>query len=308
MNWFKENPFLAGILAVAVLGTGVLGYLISQAASANALALETYSSSVARLHTLQNKVPFPNDANLKTYRERLDQYQTQINAVRSQLAAMEAPLRTDVTPQGFQDDLRSAVNDIRTRATANGVELPENFYFGFDQYQTQVPTEAAAPFLDRQLNFIRTLVGRLVDFKVQSIDRVDRPTLPVEGGAAAAAATPAPGPGRPRNNDAPADPVVARFPFDITFTAEQGKFRVAFNSLLGKDQFLVVRSLSVENTSPLPPARNTATATATPAGDTFGGAPAAPTQTLQVLLGRELVKATIRLEMLDFTEPPAPKP
>ncbi|MCX6968733.1 MAG: Amuc_1100 family pilus-like protein [Verrucomicrobia bacterium] len=299
MNWFKDNPFLAGIVAVCLVGSGVLGYLIFDSAAAFSASSEAYTAAVAKLHTLQNKVPFPSEANLKGIKSALADYSARIGDLRAQLAKMEVPLDEKVTPQQFQDGLRTAVNDIRIKAEANGVKLPANFYFGFDQYQTQVPNEQAAPFLHRQFLVIQSLVVRLVDFKVASIDGVARTPLPQESAA--------PG-GGAKKPDA-AEPVLSRFPFDISFTAEQGKFRVAFNSLLGSDQFLIVRSLTIQNSSPQAPAKKSsdpAAASSNPLA-AVAGTPGKDQSNLQVILGRELLKVTLRLEMLDFSEPVAAK-
>ncbi len=306
MNWFKENPFIAGIVAICVVVTGVFSYLIFQSVSAYSISSEEYTTAVAKLHTLQNKVPFPSDANLKAIQSGLDAHASRINNLRFQLAKMEAPLDEKITPQQFQDGLRTAVNDLRIKAEANGVKLPANFYFGFDQYQTQVPTEHAAPFLHREFLVIQSIIGRLVDFKVASVDGVTRQPLPQEAPAAGTVAPGAPA-GAPKKADS-AEPVLLRFPFEISFSAEQGKFRVAFNSLLGGDQFLIVRSLEIQNSSPVAPAKKGAEASVAPNPFAANGAtPGKDQKTLQVILGRELLKVTLRLEMLDFIEPAAPK-
>ena len=279
-------------MAVCIVGSGALGYLIVQSVSAYSTSSDAYTAAVAKLHTLQNKVPFPNDANLKSIQAGLNEYSSHIKNLQSQLAKMAVPLDEKFTPQQFQDGLRTAVNDIRIKADANGVKLPANFYFGFDQYQTQVPTDHAAPFLNRQFLVIQSLVVRLVDYKVASIDGVNRVPLPQESSAA---------PAGQRRPDA-AEPVLSRFPFDISFTAEQPKFRVAFNSLLGSDQFLIIRSLDIHNTSPQAPAKKGA--------EQPGLKPPTPGKdqsSIQVILGREMLKVTLRLEMLDFAAPVAAK-
>jgi len=299
MNWFKDNPFLAGILAVCIVGSGVLGYLTVQSVAEYSASSDAYTVAVAKLHTLQNKVPFPSDTNLRAIQAGLEDYSSHIKGLQAQLAKMEVPLDEKFTPQQFQDGLRTAVNDIRIKAEANGVKLPANFYFGFDQYQTQVPSEKAAPFLNRQFLVIQSLVVRLVDFKVTSIDGVTRVPLPQESAAAAAG----------QKKPAATEPVLARFPFDISFTAEQPKFRVAFNSLLGSDQFLIVRSLDIHNSVPQAPAKKSTEPAGMPnplAGGP-GTAPGKGQANLQVILGREVLKVTLHMEILNFAQPPAAK-
>lgn len=314
MNWFKENPFLAGLIVATLAAAGVLGYLISQSVSAYSTSSESYTAAVAKLHSLQEKVPFPSEENLKAVKAGIDNYAARIQAFQSQLAKMKVPLDEKITPQQFQDGLRAAVNDIRAKAEAGGIGLPANFYFGFDQYQAQVPTEQAAPALYRQFRVIQTIITRLVDFKVASVDSVVRPPLPEEGGTVAQPAQPAAQKKPDAEKSEAKEPVLKRFPFDIAFTAEQGKFRVAFNSLLGSDQFLIVRSIEIQNTNPKAPSKNTGGTGSQPASNPFaaaseGGAAhgGGEKKSLQVILGRELLKATLHLDMLDFAEPAAPK-
>ncbi|MEI6277894.1 MAG: Amuc_1100 family pilus-like protein [Verrucomicrobiae bacterium] len=297
MNWFKENPFLADLAAVTLVGAGVLGSLIFQAALTCSESSEAYTTAEAKLHGLQNRVPFPSKENLKVIQTALDDYSTRIQALESQLSQMEIPLDEKITPQQFQDGLRTAVNDIRARADAGSVKLPDKFYFGFDQYQTQVPTEQAAPALFRQLLVIQSLVTRLVDFKVASVDSVIRLPLPEEAGKSSGT----------RRPDA-SESVLKRFPFDISFTAEQGKFRAVFNSLLGSSPFLIVRSLEIKNSNLQAPAKasgDPASKSADPLAATAGDNE--EKKSLQVILGRELLKVALRLEMLDFAEPAATK-
>ena len=178
----------------------------------------------------------------------------------------------------FQDDLRAAVNLITEKAAAAGVELPKGFYLGFSQYANSLPNERAAPALARQLGIINKIVTDLVDFKVRSIDSLERLPLPEESAAA-----PAPQQtesARQRGKEPQVNSVgITRLPFDLGFSAEQGKLRVALNSLLGSDQFLVVRNLTLENTSRVGPpisrgpSHGGPTGPGTPADQASGAAP-----------------------------------
>jgi len=297
MNWFKENPFLAGLVAAAVIAGAAISFMVLQSWTAYTAASDSYTAAVTALHQLQNKVPFPSEANLKVAQTAVSDYSNKITQLRSNLSKMELPLDTTIAPQQFQDGLRAAVNDLKDRAAANNVKLPANFYLGFDTYQTQVPTDVAAPFLNRQLAVINALAVRLVDLKVQSIDSLVRQPLPQEALGAATAKAP------------DAGKVLEKFPVEVSFTSEQSKFRVAFNSLLGSEQFILVRALGLQNTASQAPTRGGAE-TATPTPNPFAtgqpGSPDAKTS-LQVILGRELVQATLRLELFDFAEPPAAK-
>ena len=295
MKWLQENPFLAGLSAVTVIGAGILGFLLSQALTQYQEASDGYAQAIQKLHTLQNRVPFPNNENLEKNKAVADQYKSDLAGLRAKLSAMVPPINPAIKPQQFQDDLRAAVNETVEKATQGGVTLPKDFYLGFGQYANSLPSEQAAPALARQLALIKDLVQRLIAFKIQSLDFLERTPLPQEGAAPAAAKAGAPA------------KVLERFPFDISFTAEQSKFRVALNSLLNGDQFLIVRALNVQNSNSAAPAiavegaeSNTGSPQATPAA---GGGQ----QNLNVILGRELVQVAARIEMIEFTEAPEAK-
>ncbi len=177
-------------------------------------------------------MPFPNAENLEKTKQLEAQYKDALKDLRQQLQKMEIPIVPDVSPQGFQDDLRTAVNRTAEKAAAAGVILPKDFYLGFSQYKDSPPTNTAAPALARQLKVIDKLVADLIDFKIQSIDYLERQPLPEESNAAAAPS----GPGGPQK-EKKASPGVQRYGITLGYTAEQAKFRVAFNSLLNDNQF-----------------------------------------------------------------------
>lgn len=296
MNWFRENPFVAGLAAFTVVAAGALIFLVTQAMTQYAEVSDAYAQAVQKLQTLQNRSPFPNAENLEKTKALETQYKADLASLQQQLSKLEAPLNSDVRPQQFQDDLRAAVNQVTEKASAAGVTLPKDFYLGFGQYVNSPPTDRAAPALSRQLTVIRELVTNLIDVKVQSIDSLVRRPLPEEQTSA---------------GDRKAG-IVERFVFDVGFTADQSKFRVIFNSLLKSNRFLIVRALNIANTSQEgPPVTQDA---ARPAAESLSGlAGTTPAEAtggeLNVLLGREQLKVGLRLEMIDFTiaEPEAKK-
>ena len=289
MNWFRENPFVAGLTAFTVVAVGALVFLTTQAMSHYGEIADQYTQAVQKLQGLQNRSPFPNAKNLEESKARESEYKTELTALQDQLSKMEAPLNPDIKPQQFQDDLRAAVNVITQKAAEAEVTLPRDFYLGFGQYANSPPDAKAAPFLARQLTVINDLVTSLIDVRVESIDSLVRRPLPEELPAAAQAQ---------RKSG-----IVDRFLFDVSFTADQSKFRVIFNAIQKSNRFLVIRALNISNTSQEGPpvAQENAPATSVTAtglpGTTEGS------KELNVILGREQVKVSLRLEMIDFTVP-----
>jgi hypothetical protein len=290
MNWFRENPFIAGLTAFTVVAAGALIFLTTQAMTQYGEVADQYTQAVQKLHGLQNRSPFPNAQNLEKTKALEAQYKTELTSLQQQLSKLEAPLNPDVKPQQFQDDLRAAVNQVAQKATEAGVTLPKDFYLGFSQYINSPPDNRAAPVLARQLTVISDLVGTLVDTRVQSIDNLIRRPLPEELPATAQAQR-KPG-------------IVDRFLFDVTFTADQSKFRVIFNNIQKSNRFLIIRAVNIANTSQEGPPVVQENAQ-TPGVAATTGLPGAEegSKELNVILGRELVKVSLRLEMIDFTVP-----
>lgn len=282
MNWLKENPFIAGVVAVTVVATGALVFLLTQSMTRFQETSDAYTASVQKLHSLQNRSPFPKAENLGQTKALEEKYVAELKGLKTLLQKMELPIVPDVSPQKFQDDLRSAVNKMTEKAAAAGVAIPKDFYLGFSQYKDSPPSAGAAPALARQLKVIDKLVEDLINFKVQSVDFLERQPLPEESGS-------------PKEKKAG----IQRFPILLGFTSEQPKFLVTFNSLLNANQFFIVRAMNIQNTSPNGPPVVLEDKT----GSTSATSPAAPaSHDLNIILGRESVRVALRLEMITFNE------
>lgn len=297
MKWIQENPFLSGLAALVIVGLGVQIYFLLQAKSLYEETTAAYEASVGKLRTLQNRSPFPNVENLKKTEAEAEEFKTELRALRTQLAEMEAPLNPDITPQQFSDELREKVDQTKAKAAEAGVALPEQFFLGFDRYANSPPDARAASALQRQLSVIDQLVNRLIDFKVQSIDTLARRPLPEEEAP---------------EKETKEPKILQRYVVDLAFTSEQSKFRAAFNALLDVDNFFIVRALSVQNSNAAgPPIQSQAAPEQTGmAAPGFGEQTAAtekPADHLEVILGREAVQVTLQLEILDFEKPEAPE-
>jgi hypothetical protein len=68
------------------------------------------------------------------------------------------------------------------------------------------------------------------------------------------------------------------------------------------DEFLLIRSLTMDNTSPLPPPRTQPGEASTSPGLPVPGASEKNADTIQAILGRESVTASLTIEILDFPD------
>jgi len=293
MNKIKQNPLALALLALAVLGTAAASYLALDAAAKRDEALvnlDTQRKKIEQFHRQK-----PTEKKLAAIKKTSEDYRSEIQGYRKALASMEEAT-TAINPQEFQDDVRKAADELRKKALEKKVTLPDGFFFGFDQYQAAPPPQQDVAELNREFQVVRRLVDGLVDLKIGAIGALKRQDM--------LPSTPQAPPPQPAKNvpaseqDAP--PVISAKNFSITFTAPQDKFFAAFNLIQSAKEFLLIRSLLLENTNPNPPARiqpgqsPSAPAAPGPAGTT------ASAGTIQAVLGRESVIATLAVEILDF--------
>ena len=288
MNWFKQNPIAVVIILLAVIGTGATSYLAVDAQARRDEAQANLDSQLQKLKQFQNQKPFPTESNLKAVQSSLKEYREEIAKYRTALAAMEEPL-APINPQEFQDDLRKAVDELRKKTLEKGVTLPENFFYGFDEYQATPPSQQEVGELNREFRIIRRLTDEIVDLKIGSIASLKRQEIPPP------AATPTPAP-------APTAPSISTKTFTITFTSPQEKLLTAFNMIQDANEFLLIRSLTMDNTSPQPPLRSQSGDSSPTEGIPTPSASASAPETIQAVLGRESVIASLTIEILDFPD------
>lgn len=327
MNWIKKHPVLTAIAAVLLVVLLTLGYFVYDAGAKLAEINSEYESKVRKLRALQTRTPFPNAENLEKSRAELERYSAIIEDLKEQLMGrqLETP---EINPQAFQDLLRQSLSEVERRAAENDVALAPGFYLGFDQYQNNLPEQAAAPLLARQLEDILYVVNSLIDLRVIEIASVNRPQIPEELGRTSRAPAPAPTPASKRASkkrdrepasEPPPAPLLVKRTFDVTFRAKQGKFRQAFNDLLDSPDFLIVRAMQIENSQQegpligggpqggalLPPPPNPDSPAALLAAEPSDSTePTQPTD-LRMVVGRETLLITLRIEALDFEFPTA---
>jgi hypothetical protein len=285
MNWFKQNPFI-GLLSL-VAGLFLLGaaYFLFDSHGRYTAEVAAYEEQKLSLGRLQGNKPFPSEENVRLTQEELDSARSVLAEI-GQSFAVTVP---SVTPQEFQDLLREKVNDITSRATANGVALGESFYLGFEAYETQPPPAAAAGPLALQLESVHAVAGILVEAGVKEITGVSRSPLAAEASAPAKedGDKEPRRPGEKESGDAAAAkgalPDLVLAPFDVRFIAEQAAFRAAFNRVLESEPPVFLRLLAVTNTAPAGPSK-------TAAADEDSGAGA-----IKPVLGQEFAVVNLRL-------------
>ena len=294
MNWFKENPILSAILLLCLMIALSIGYFASEASTAYISANESLSSQVNTLSSLQKKSPSQDNLNIIT--DGTEKYADALDNLKTTLLNLD-PALEPIKPGDFQDKLREGVNALTKTAKEKNIKLPEKFFFGFDEYQSQLPSPEAAPALNRDFKVLQKLLQNLLGLPVESINLLERdaPTASVP----TPTPTPPPSQNKSQPSSTPSSPPILSARFKLSFTASQEKTRSAINLIPKNEAFLIIRSLTMENTKPAAPSKKDPTI---PSKDK------SPTS-LQVLLGNESVKSDLLLEIIDFpnVDPESPK-
>jgi hypothetical protein len=290
MDWFKKNPFIGLLAVITILLTGAGVYFVLEGQSALTVAQDAYRAKTGQLASLQAAKPFPNAEALQMAEAELAETEKIIAELSAMVAAQSAPLEPTLTPQQFQDALNARVSALSAAAAEAGVDLPENFYLGFDPYRAQLPSVAAAPLLSQQLASIAEAVELLIAAPVRAVTAVARTPLPVESSGAGADR------GDQRGQD------LSLAPFEIAFVADQTGLRRALSSLVTAEPILLVRLLEVVNSQPAAPPKEAA-----PAEEAGTADPAAAPQ-IPVVFGQETLSVRLGLAAVSTSAATAGKP
>lgn len=206
------------------------------------------------------------------------------------LQRLQIPLATAATPQIFQDKLRYQVSILTTKANEAKIRLFNNFYLGFNQYQSTLPPQEITAELDRELEVIFGFVYQLIAIRVFAISAIHR-----IGVLSVSASSLQPS-------------IVSKKIFDIRFIADQRAFHNALNCILKSPQFLSIEALQVINPQSHPPPKKLE-------NDEFLENPGdlnlaidsnrkvTPKERMKLLFGQEKLIITIRIAMLIFALP-----
>jgi hypothetical protein len=277
------------LVAATALLTLVGLYFAYTQSAAYVEQTDAFAAKNATLGRLQSAKPFPNEANLKAAEEEAKSASKILADLAAEVARQTTPLDPNLTPRDFQDKLSAAAATADEAATSAGISLPVDFYLGFSAYKAEPPSEAAAPVLGQQLETIANVTGLLLKSGIRQLVGIDRAPLPAEGSEVEG------------DGDKPAKAELAEVqlaPFDVEFVADQSTFRGALSAIITAQPMVLVHLVSVANSSPSPPAKESAGATqetAEPATETEGSGE------IPVAFGKETLNVKLRLASVSVT-------
>src|SRR5947207_2171044 len=301
MNWFRENPFWSAFITIAggalLLAAGFLWW--TKGSYEDAMA--KYRESAAEQTRLESSNPYPSAANASKMKTYLDNYKAALDKLKAELKTRmltEAPL----APNEFQTRLRQAIIRTAENARNNRVKLPANFFLGFDEFVSALPSPEDAPALGQELSQIQLLLNTIIDARVDAITafhRIPHPGMTPAAGPVSAATPRAP----PKASPGPKLIEERTVEFAISASPTAGR-RVINQIAAENEQFFIIRAIHVKNQKDKGPPRENAGPTTpipppVPVVAGAGPAPAAtPAGPLNFIVGNEHIDLSARVELL----------
>jgi hypothetical protein len=303
MNWFRENPFWSAFLTIAggalLLAAGLLWWTKGGYEDATA----SYRESAAEQTRLESGNPYPSAANASKMKTYLDNYKSALDKLKAELKTRvltEAPL----APNEFQTRLRQAIIRTAENARNNRVKLPPNFFLGFDEFVSALPSPEDAPALGQELSQIQLLLNTIIDARVDAITafhRIPHPGMTPAAGAVSAATPRAP------PKPSPGPKLIEERAVEFAISASPTAGRRVINQIAAEnEQFFIIRAIHVKNQKDKgPPRENAGPTTPIPppvpavvgAGPTPVATPAGP---LNFIVGNEHIDLSARVELVNF--------
>lgn len=291
------------LLAVVLLGTGGLGYLLYASYERYVEVSADYERQASESRRLQRLTPYPEEANRQRYAARREEYDAAVRALQTRLAGDSPEPEKTLSATEFQGRLRDAVTGVVALARENRVTLPDGFYLGFEPYRTRVPSAEATPLLAVQLKGCEGVVRTLLQRRVERVTVFRRATLREEEGEG--------GGGDGGGGDDHRSPVTF-YPLEVEFRASPDVFQTVVDDLLQPTQpFQIIRALRVKNEHQRGPGRGPAALGAEnrllpPPSPTPAPAPSAPTASTPSPPQRSAASTSPPSGRPDAVEPPLP--
>ena len=308
--------FIIAFAVVALLGGGAWWYLSNElqtaqedvkSAKAN---FDRYSAAVSAKEKI---VVSP--SNQKTLQANIDLLKAQLDPlIQTKLLPKENTLRSigKEDPVAWKHDLDDDVHRLNGAAKVHGVTLPPNFYFGFSRYLSQSPNDQQTAVLTKQLVGVDWLATILINAPVKDIQAIRRTYEedPHTGASEASGSTTDKDRLGGYSLNAAANAYTA-YPFEVEFDTTSENLRTVVNNLIQSPYLFVVRTLSIQNSSPNSPLLSDLDRLAgpPPSPDPSSGQPAAAMKGPQFLFGNSTLKVKIRIDMIEWkatTSQPTP--
>jgi hypothetical protein len=319
MSWIKDNKFVVALGGGTLVGAVLIFLAGSKESARYDQSKEEFDTTAGEASSFESLALYPRSENIDGKRKALAEYRQATESLQAAFAGFCPKELKNVTPQEFTNQLKSVNTQVRKALTEAGTKVPEQFFCGFENYQTSLARGNATGVLDYELEGIKGLMLALAKAGPSELRNFYRMPLGEEEG----------------RDFAPQATEVARpLPVEITFAGTEKSLRTFLSELINQPgYYVVIRSLAVNNSKKDPPraadAKFSLPAAAGPSAessDVFGGgafllgeetkpdpkkpapapvaapvaAAAGSNRILAQVLGNEEVQVFLRLDLMQF--------
>jgi len=322
MDWIRENKSLAVIVGIFTVASLALGYFLFDAWGAYTEKKEAYLGMGQQVAGLQSAGLAPNPANVKAKEALVAEFAKEVDQLG--LALLNLQPRVDPMKNiDFQAKLKNQVAEARKAAQQARMNLPVEFAYGFEEYTSNLPSDAASTELSGYLDAMIELVNLFMSCGVESVDVLERSKLTIEGGSTKASTTAQPKnnrPGMPQQRQpqlAMGAPVYEKNKISAILTLDQGPLQLLIMKLATPSDvlhFTSLRLLRIENQQQEGPLRGssppTGAAPTSPDGAAAATEPAAADNAIRPpppaapdsvpIIGNEKIRVRLEIDLVKF--------
>jgi len=267
MDFIKKNLVFCIFILIALLAFAAGLYMALSAAGSVSDAEGRLSSAKQQRNALLSGDPAPTEANVEASAANVEALRAQLADIRedlqrgSRINVSDDPIRVMAGIQQYISDFkRKAVahvpeialemEDEEEREALTGIDLPEDFAFGFERYSedSEPPSDPRkVALLDKQRQILTYLMNQLIEADPEGIRSVRRELVEVDSTAKGSAdgkgfqISPAVSAREPG--------AINTMAFSISFVGKTDALRNFLNELAGFELPIVVRSIEVNRPS-----------------------------------------------------------
>lgn len=296
MNQLPKHILITLIIAVviALLGVGAWYWTGSQLTE----ALNEKQSLEARMNALARGVYYPDAQNVQILEESVSALESNIQPLEEKMRAASSqldPVRgsknaegtyTGLSGDAWQKMLSARRQELMKRAQDSGIQLPENFYLGFQRYRSLVPNDRFTLPLGIELMAITNITETLISSGVREVRSIKR-VIVEDGGSSGAT-------GQEANILAARVVEVPSgnyrlYPLEFQFTGSSEALYRVVNQITGADLFYIIRFIDVQNDK-----------TSIPSRSEIINNNANTVANIVPVLGQESIRVRMRVDLVDW--------
>lgn len=248
MNLTKNQTVMAAIGAVALIASGVLGYMVFSAVSAKSLTEGELEGAVSSVRRLYGSEIIPEKDSVNAVKANGNAVSSWREAAIDTAAAGDIAISADVNEASFKQKM---VDDARIMAKYKGAVagaiVAPDFAFGFKEFITgsELPERSRLPRLQRQWADIGIIVSLLADSGIDEITAI----APVQEQVKKVEEDKPKSRRRNRRVQKKTEeekPAFTKETYEIAFRARPAALVKTVNALVADERFIVIDTFSFE--------------------------------------------------------------